>query len=144
MAINNFLIFNSCNHQTSEQLISILESKMDCHIQLVEGKQRDLDIGNNQRPDLCFWVKDVDGSNGCDLNNNSFAPEIDVLCTKGCGARNVDLSIDHADDFIVTPLREAEVLSRVGRLVSGVKRQEKETARSVWYYPIKGKDAQNL
>jgi DNA-binding NtrC family response regulator len=129
MAINNFLIFNSCNHQTSEQLISILESKMDCHIQLVEGKQRDLDIGNNQRPDLCFWVKDVDGSNGCDLNNNSLSPEIDVLCTKGCGTRNVDLSIDHADDFIVTPLREAEVLSRVGRLVSGVKRQEKETAR---------------
>ncbi|MEE9169003.1 MAG: sigma-54 dependent transcriptional regulator [bacterium] len=88
-----------------------------------------MDIGNNQRPDLCFWVKDVDGSNGCDLNNNSFAPEIDVLCTKGCGARNVDLSIDHADDFIVTPLRESEVLSRVGRLVSGVEGQEKETAR---------------
>ena len=124
-----FLIFNSCSHKTPEQLCSILKSNIDCDIQLSKGEKGLTDLEKYAYPDLCFWIRDSFSSENQVLKNrNSSVPEIDIICTEGNQKQLDNYSMENADDLIISPLIEAEVLWRISRLIGTAKR-EKEIAR---------------
>ncbi len=129
MALNTFHIFNSCIHKTPEQLYSILKSNIDCDIQLSKGKKGLTDVEKYPHPDLYFRIKDSFSSEDQVLKNrNSSVPEINIICTEGSHKQLDIYSIENADDLIISPLIEAEVLWRISRLI-GTAKKEKEIAR---------------
>jgi DNA-binding NtrC family response regulator len=121
----NFLIWDSCGHNTSQQLQSIIASAVNCDIEVVEGTQQHCDFSNFRTPDLFFWVIDRASTSGLFSESFPGVPKIIVQCSQGSESPVLDSYIAEADDFLVAPLRQFEVVHRVNRLVSV---QEKESA----------------
>jgi DNA-binding NtrC family response regulator len=130
MLKKKFLVLNSCSHETSGLLCSILESNLSCDVQLI-ALQQNLEVAHYGRPDAYFWVRDE--SHEIELTSlDKFAtvPKIVVLCGKLPRKQIYDFFTgSRADDLIITPLRESEVVFRTMRLLGTVTDEEKEQAK---------------
>ena len=129
MIKNKFFILDSCSHNTSDMLISILQSNFDCENQLVKPNQIQ-EFNNSSKPDIYFWIKDEkDNENFTLVNTFKSIPSIGVICTKDSKAKRDWSLISGIDDFIFTPLRKTEIIYRVMRFIGSVNSEEREVAK---------------
>lgn len=124
------LILNTCGHQTSQQLSSIIGSNFHSDIRSGQERQDGLDLVNHWYPDLILSIVDEAATRAAvEIRELSGIPKILVLCTKGLEKPAVDFISEQFDDFIVTPFSEAEVVCRIKRCLGELKSDEKELAK---------------
>ncbi len=129
MRQNKIFIFNFCRHGAAQQLSSIIRSNFDCDIQVVEERREALNLVQH-RPDLFFLIEDEVITRGAfGMGELSAIPGILVVCTEGCKIPAADFLAEPVDDFIFTPLREAEILYRSRRLLGETRRDEKNVVQ---------------
>lgn len=130
MPRSKILILNSCCHKTAPRLCSIIESNINCDVQILEGHPGVPSLVNQWHPDLILSIEDEPATHRTSsITELSDIQRILVLCHQGSEKQVLDLPMDQMDDFIITPFRECEVICRIKRLIGQSNRDEKELAK---------------
>jgi DNA-binding NtrC family response regulator len=127
MTPTDVLICNLGDHEIARQLGAIIQSNIQSDVRIIEGIQK---IPSANPPKLVFFVLDENqpcGNNG--ITGIAIPFKIAVISSKSIGKLDSDNLADRFDDFIFAPLREDEVICRIGRLMGVVEKDEKENAK---------------
>lgn len=129
MAPLYILIINSCDHQTSRILSSILLRHFKATVRTVDAKGEPSLMIDGSMPDLLFWVSDSSKPNGAaKLLELPIPSRIFVSCSEVLETGESLALPPPFEDFLLSPLREEEVVCRTKRALGVVKPSEKEKA----------------